>query len=499
VGLLFAGIVLALTVHRNSWRVIGWMAARQLHTTIISVTLLWLVATILSISQIADVGLLSFSQKVFSSKETASYLIVAGVLGILFRQALEHLSLFLLFGNTSSKWDLMVLTICSLAFLVYPFAHPATDQAAFLFGMGAGLVVHKSVRLKIARERAAYRRIESFWEISRTVEGWTLGDAEALRDLKEGREFPSKKFKKLRSDLNQLRETQQTKDPACWSKITSLISATAYRLEGEFHQSLAEIHATDASTLMEPIDPHLILLEIVCLNEVNQPKEAEKLIERLRHSELAARCPYTHFLEAERLAYQILTTPGTTTPRPEPLQLATRAYTLRRGILLEKAVNPEATTLNEVWPKFSEASMPRNGSFMINILGLSYLAAGQPDLAQKDFAWCIATDPMMSSPYFNLGEYFLFRRALRGKPLREIDYNGARAAYYAAHLVEGVEASRIHGMVQKRLALVDELQRAGEQKASSAASAESGTSKSGEAREPPAGDGGPTISAVPSS
>ena len=454
VGFFFLALVSGLTLHRRSAYVTGWLAARQLELSILSTGLCYLSAAAILYLNWQGLGDLSLLGTEVTATDLAvfSALVVALIAGVFLRQAVEQLSFFTLTGYFASHWDLILLGIWSLTLLIFPWTAAPVVQAAFLVGLGTGIILHKSVRLRVARTAAGYRRIELILDIWPTAD-WTPGEKDALELLRKGRRLFAKDFKELRNYLDDLRNKSET-DPSCWTKITALISATAFRLEGRFNLAIRETYIADEKTLAQSVDAHLLLLRIICLYEINDVDRADAVIQQLRASEHRKHCPLTSLLYAERLAHKTLENPRATVPGCKALRAALRAMELRRTVILERTADPAYRTRKAYLAKFIEVSVPSTATIMTNIVGLSHLAAGHPDQARKHFSQCIAADPMMSSAYLNLGEYFLFRSLFWGSKPSRSDLQSAEAAYRAAGWVEGVKESRIHIMVQKRLSLL---------------------------------------------
>ena len=492
VGFFFLALVSGLTLHRRSAYATAWLAACQLELSLLTTGLCYGSAASILYLNWQGFGDLSRLGKEVTDSDLAVFtcLIVALIAGVFLRQAVEQLAFFTLTGYFSSHWDLILLGICSLTLLVFPWTAAPIVQAAFLVGLGTGIILHKSVTLRVARAAAGYRRIELILDIWPTAD-WTPGEKTALDLLRKGRRPFSKNFKKLRDHLDDLRNKSRT-EPSCWTKIIALISATAYRLEGRFNLAIKETHVADEKTLAESVDAHLLLLRIICLFEISDVDGADAVIKRLRTSDHRKHCPLTSLLHAERLAHKTLANPRRTAPNCKALRAALRAMGLRRRVILERVADPAYRTRRAYLAKFIEVSVPSTATIMTNIVGLSHLAAGHPDQARKHFSQCIAADPMMSSAYLNLGEYFLFRALLWGSKPSPSDLQSAEAAYRAARWVEGVKESRIHVMVQERLSLLKGIHK-GEDDAIEPLPAEPATATS-EAPSPNCSQGGGSVS-----
>lgn len=471
-SLLF-GVVLVIAGHRRLPKMTAWMATRQLRFTLLATFTVWIMAVgVLSRQLVIEGPTELFRSSISRSKEGLLYLIVAALIAVILRQVLEQMSTLLLLGRFTSRSELMLLVGAGLAILVFPWTDAPIDQAAYLFGLGLGFVVHKSVRLSIVRAAELYRGFENVLNIWPGL-SWTTGELDALKLLAKGRDFPSGRFKKLRAYLLELRQRQQGGDLLCWTKPLALISATAYKIEGQFQRAIEETEDAEPDNLEDPVNAHLLLLRIMCLDEINKTEDADALIETLRLSKHGPKCPVTNALHAERLAHRCLAHLTGVRQETEALRYAHAAMEQRGRIIHERRKEPEPKTRMDFLSNFIEVSMPSKASFMDEILGLSYLAAGYPDQARNYFSRCIVLDPTLASPYMHLGDYFLLRGPLWERKVSEREVQCAKAAYYAAAIVEGEKESRVHSMVDQRLEFIKRIERG--ETAPTAATAETRT------------------------
>ena len=467
-GSLLALFMFALSVHRRSAKMIAWMAARQLRSVLIISGLLAAIGLSFVGSRVATDGWReAFIEAHELKAQIALNLLIAFFLGVLVTLVIDNLNLSIFIGDYTSNWELLSIAVFSLGILIFPWKQGEPLEGAFLIGLATGVGVYRGVTLSVARQRAAHRRVEHLKDIWPSIRT-NSGEQKAYDLLKKGRDFFGfGKFGKLRRLLENLRRLEDVRlkerpeDEPVWTKRLTLISGTAYRLEGEFDRAIEETEIEGVETLEDEVDPHLILLRITCLNELNKTQEADSLIDMLLQSDHGEHCPLTNLLHAERLAQQVLEEPEQIVSSQAPLAAALKAFALQVDLIRERIADPDDKTIDAHLSKFTEVNVPKLKSAMTNILGLSYLTAGNSDLAKAQFAKCIVSDPMMSSPYLHLGDYFLFGRRIRGGTLRNSDIRSARAAYYAADLVEGLRESRVHVMVQDRLDMIERIESRG--------------------------------------
>lgn len=407
------------------------------------------------------------------------YLFLGIMLGLAFRHAIGRLVRLTLVARDRLGQSCSVLVIWMLLIILFPLDPHRFAAPFYLAGIGAGILLHKSVRLRLSLRVSAYRRLLE------VVDAWppdalaTQAEIEALELLARGRQYPSMKFKDLRNFLD------TTRAKSGLTPHLSLISASVYRLEGDYDRAVTETLVAKVPPL-HLVDTHLLLLRALSLEEQSREDETDNLLALIRSSQRGRACPLTAAVRSRREAERALINFQGTRPVKRPLLMATRALELRRRSMTER-FRPSAHGLPESSPsqnnlqdsdstnvvegpidnflkRFIGVGVPLTPSFVLDIVGYCVLAAGNIEEARVILHRCIGIDPGYSYPYLHLGDAFLFRRLLGvGDPRPFVeDLWHARACYHTAASVERSSGSRVRRLAASRLALIEELATGGE-------------------------------------
>lgn len=383
----------------------------------------------------------------------APFFAIGILLGVLLRQSCGNLAFAALFGKRRLGVAVGLMCIWTLVLALFPWREHVSTRALYVIGIAAGVAIHKGSRLAFARVAAAYRRIQNIADAWPPTIRATQAEWEALELLQAGRDLPNLRFRRLRTKLEEWRTA------GAFTLRLALISASLYRLEGDYMAAIKEIEGCNAAP-EDPETAHLLLLNSLNLTEVGKDREAEKILDQLLASDGASKCPLAHSTKALRSAEIALKNIDVFSVSEKPLEFALKADTLRRTLMAERMKKRAkgSQTLDDLLGRFVEFGMPVTAPSLLDILGYCHLAAGHLEQGLIMFRRCIELDPDCPSVYLHLGDYFLFRSILPGgtKTPRKEDWWHATACYEVTRGLERNPGSRLTKLAQERLSLVSD-------------------------------------------
>jgi hypothetical protein len=250
-----------------------------------------------------------------------------------------------------------------------------------------------------------------------------------------------------------------------FTKKLALINACVWRVEGDHRRSIAEVEeVVPQGEITELIDRYLLLLKAINLAEIGEQHyaEADGILEKVLNSKIGLPCPLAHATKALRLAEKILEKPESRTISREPLETAMTALNARNDLLRRRkeARAKGAWDIEIFFGSLHDFGVPVTGTFMSDVTGYSFLAAGFPYEARVVFASCIERDPSYSSAYLHLGDYFLYRNWDHKLAQRagKKDLWHALLCYYATFYMESKISGKLMQQAERRIDLVRRLQ-----------------------------------------
>lgn len=442
---LFVPVLVFLErISRSPWSV-GYLTARDTALSVIGALLFMMAGLILWLFGTPAVEAPSTTLRI-----NTVYLFLGTVVGLEVRHAIGRLVRLALVARERLGQNCAVLVIWTLGIVLFPQSHE-NAQSYYLVGIGAGILLHKGVRLRLSLRVSAYRRLLEIVDAFPSNAEVTQREMHALELLARGRQYPSMKFKALRNFLDQARTE------SAFSNRLALISASVYRLEGDYDRAVAESRVANDPP-RDLVDTHLLLLRALSLEEQGQESEVDSLLIAIRKSETGRACPLTAAVRARREAESVLRKFQGAEPNRHPLIQAIRALELRRRALSERFRAPDVS-IDLFLKRFLGVGVPLTPSFVLDILGYCTLAAGNSEEARVLLHRCIGLDPVYSYSYLHLGDTFLFRHRLSVGDQRPHSDNiwHARSCYYAALLIERSPGSRVRRLARERLKLIESM------------------------------------------
>ena len=443
---LFVPVLLIIEQVSRSPRTVGYLVARD---TIIS-----LMGGLLALAAAAILFAIKLNIKShykIDSQLFVLYLLLGTVIGLSLRHAIGRLVRLALVARDRLGQNCSLLIVWTLAIVLFPQPVHSGARPYYLAGVGAGIILHKSVRLRLSLRVSAYRRLLEIIDAFPSNAPVTQREMMALELLARGRQYPSMKFKSLRHFLDEARAE------SAFSKRLALISASVHRLEGDYDRAVAESQVA-SDPPQDLVDTHLLLLRALSMEEQGLEREVDSLILTIRKSATGRACPLTAAVRARREAEKVLQEFGTATPNRHPLIHSIRALELRRQALTERFRAPD-DSIDLFLKRFLSVGVPLTPSFVLDILGYCTLCAGNIEEARVLLHRCIGLDPSYSYSYLHLGDVFLFRQLLSvgdRRPNAEKIWH-AKACYFAALFVERSAGSRVKRLARHRLELTDSI------------------------------------------
>jgi tetratricopeptide (TPR) repeat protein len=444
VTLLYFPVLLAFEAVSRSPRFIGYINSRR-DLVSFSVALILLLASF-TIVILQGSTLPAIKPEFMHSN--LSFLVIGLALGLALRQCWQQMALLGLVGKRRLSQILLVNALWSLGLIFYPRYPHQASVPWYLVGIAGGVLLHRGSRLRLTQAAAAYRRLEDIADAWPPREPAPPVEQVALKLLAAGRQLPSLKFRKLR------RFIEESRSKNVFTKRLALISASVFRLEGEWDRAMSEA-SFGPSSPVEVADAHLLLLKVMSLDELGRSDEADAALHNILTSTVGKDCPLANSLSALKLAESTISDSASITTSKAPLHQMLKALDLRARILKGRKdnVTEGEESVNRFLGRFIEAGVPITASLTIDILGYCHLAAGYVEEAGVFFQRCLELDPAFSPTYLHLGDYFLFRNRLAygsDVPSRG-DLWHARACYHAAVWTERNPTSRIRRIANERL------------------------------------------------
>ena len=396
-----------------------------------------------------------------------AFLTIGFLLGILLRRYIRIMSLAVLFGRRRLLIKIVMCGLWTVAIVVFPRGVPL-ESALYLIGGGLGVFVSKGVALALSRTASGFRRLEGIYFAWRDTDvDARRSEMEALQLLSDGRDFPSLRFKRLRKSLEKVRHSKGVE----FTKFLALISASVYRLEGNYTEAIREVELAETGG-DDVMEVHLLIMKILSLEEMGEEQTASQELERLACLSSSADCPVTATLIARRKAEQQLALWAEeprhileTEPSLDCLEKIWVAMDLQREIMGGRFGGmSKKERVKRFLAGFSEVGVPVTPSWMTDTIGLCHLAAGYGNPASLYFKRCIGTDPVYSQAYLHLGDFYMFRNSIlhpEASP-KKTDIWHARICFLAAQMIEVNEGSRVKRLSVKRLELLQKFAQSNE-------------------------------------
>jgi tetratricopeptide (TPR) repeat protein len=354
------------------------------------------------------VGFISPFLRILDARTAFLFLLLGAVLGVLLRQYCGRLALATLFDRRVLEPYFYCLLIWAVILIVYPWTGHAACRPIYIAGLGIGLLIHKGARQRFVQIVVAYRRIQEVSDAFPPKGEFTFAEFEALKLLKRGRQLPSMRFRRLRARIEDWRAEDQM------TKRIALISASVYRLEGEYDRSLDEIVSAlampprygDSAEKELVVDAVLSTLYAINLLEVGREVDADRLLDEL--SVTTPDCPLACATRALRKAELVNIGSVGWELSEDGLNEILKALRLRRQAMLKRSAE-HPTDLDSFITRFLDFGVPITNSFIGDINGYCHLAAGHFDEARRLLEQCIEREPSYSIALLHLGDYFLAR------------------------------------------------------------------------------------------
>ncbi|HKV11868.1 MAG TPA: hypothetical protein VJ725_27225 [Thermoanaerobaculia bacterium] len=151
------------------------------------------------------------------------YLLMGAVLGALLRNVISLLIGLALLGKKRLGQNVLATALWSVGIALFPWEGHRNAAAWYIGGMGLGVILSRSFRLRVVKAA------EAFWRIQEISESFPKGanisevERESLNLLAKGRELPLLQYRKLRARLEEWRGSNE------FSTRVALISASVYR------------------------------------------------------------------------------------------------------------------------------------------------------------------------------------------------------------------------------------------------------------------------------
>jgi tetratricopeptide (TPR) repeat protein len=441
---LFVPVLLIIEQVSRSPRTVGYLVARDTAISLLGGFLVLAAAIILAVmsSSVRGEG---------DSRVQIVYILLGLIIGLSLRHAIGRLVRLALVARDRLGQNCSLLVVWTLAIVLFPQPIHGLARPYYIAGVGVGIILHKSVRLRLSLRVSAYRRLLEVIDAFPPNAQVTQREVRALELLARGRQYPSMKFRALRRFLDEARSESS------FSKRLALISASVHRLEGDYDRAVAESQVA-SNPPQDLVDTHLLLLRALSIEEQGLEPEVDSLILTIRKSVTGRACPLTASVRARREAEQVLRDFRTASPSRYPLIHSIRALELRRQALTERFRAPD-DSIELFLKKFLGVGVPLTPSFVLDILGYCTLSAGNIEEARVLLHRWIGLDPSYSYSYLHLGDVFLFRHSLGVGDQRPHAENiwHAKACYFAALHVERSAGSRVKKLARSRLELADSI------------------------------------------
>lgn len=472
-GAVYAPLYLYLEALSRSERAVGFMVARRGTVALSCVGLILLLfgmGVFFGWWQMSDaVGEKEKYTLITFDLEYISFVVVGAILGALIRYCFSSLMSLALLGKRRLGMNVLSTAVWTVGVILYPgFGVHRGATPYFILGFASGILLSRSFRLRLARAVAGYRRVQDIADAWPPNAEAKPAELEALRLLARGRQFPGFKFRTLRRRL--IDWSEGGKDIV--TSRLALISASVFRLEGDHEHAIAEVDRALAATGEDPEKPivapavaHLLLLKALSLFETGKDESAYAVIEKILDSPAGEFCPLSRATLAARQAEVVLKHPLSVEANDEALENTYIALDNRKRLLaLRSKRRPEKREAIDLFlTRFPEIGIPVTATFMRDILGQCHIAAGYPEEGKVFLESCIDIDRVYSPSYLHMGEYFLFRNALRRAKIKrgesmKHDLWHARACFFAARFVERNVDSRVRRLATARLGQIKEVE-----------------------------------------
>jgi hypothetical protein len=381
---------------------------------------------VLLLSMLALVCLAGFSRSrqaptALEPIQVEAHFVATGlVLGVLVRDRAGALLVRRLLGRSRHGAEALFLCCWTLTVALYPWSAHGAAGVSYLAGLALGAFAHRGSSVWFERQAAVRRRLAEVADAFRRAPA-TQDELRALALLKRPRNLVGR-FGALRAHL----DACETKGSL--SKRLHLVSAVAYRLEGDLARSKNAIQDGLASTPTDrDTDTVLRTLNVVTLREMGRDEAVDELLVELDESCPVALATWALVLSEPRDALANDWRPSTT-----GLDVTTRMFALMDG-------RTERVPLTRVL----DAGLPITSSYFLDVLACCFVAAGQFEVGRLLLERCIVSDPSFSVPYFHLGELFCLRSGRQRPEDAAENRLQARWCFTAARIVERNRDSRI--------------------------------------------------------
>jgi len=374
------------------------------------------------------------------------FIVIGVILGALFRQAVGRAIYGTLLHRLTVGHRVSCIAIWTATVIIFPYPYHPEAIPYYFCGVAIGILIHKAFHLWLERKVQGYRRICNIYAAWPSGAQGTHEEYQALKLLKKLRHT------RLRKRLNDWKSEGRN---VFTTKLT-LISASLFRIEGDYERSNAEIDsACDPESIKTMEDIHLLLLKTINLRDCNKDVEAIQLINILRLSQIGRTCPLVHATYSLLQSETVLNDLQGFTPSIKPLLSSYRSMLHRNNLVLVRQSISRANStgrMKEFLSRFLDYCVPVSTTLMLDVLGYALLAANHISEAKVLFQECITVDPTYTSAYLHLGDYFTIRACSISEPsLKARNAWHASLCYWTAKYSEKVNSSRVSTISSHRL------------------------------------------------
>lgn len=296
--------------------------------------------------------------------------------------------------------------------------------AVYLLGFGLGFYVHYMVRNiehRFAQSVRQGQHIVQMFNSSRIhIEPVVM---EAIRAYAHNR---GRKLKSLLEDRDHAHNPPMT-----------ILYASALRRKGDYSKALKQIeHALAQGRPASEYRTTLLLLKALCHADLNERKDmysALKSAIRLDNECLLAKVSLA-LRSAEELSVKDIGKRRRATQKESILEGIWKAVKLNE---LELSIEPFLSVI--------ESSVPVTWTFLLDAYAYVLLKYGRRKFSKSLLLQCIYEDPIFSSPYLHLGEWYEYEAQTRIDRDGEHDKvkNLAKLCYHITICLEGIKDSLI--------------------------------------------------------
>ncbi len=311
-----------------------------------------------------------FAQEIPSqfSPESINFIIFGFVLGIMFRKYTRDSIYNTIKDNPNFGTMIATASIWTIMILLFSFSNNYASLPFYTVSIPMGMIIQGF---------ASHRRNT---RVAETIGSMSFAD-DVIITLG--------KYQKLKNGDN--------------TKLSALINAIRFRLEGEYNNAINEIEGATEGRIVESIDTHLFVIKALSYRDMNEHAISNQTIDALLSSEFGRNNPRVYLAKALQVAEDVLDN-----------VLKKNSSEDRAGVALGYAMKARELQLkmsrskseSDWLPKMIDRVEPGASVLLQDVLGYSYLAAGYLGEARMLLSQCIDTDPSYSPLYLHLGDYF---------------------------------------------------------------------------------------------